>query len=314
MIKEEAKSKKSTKYKMTHDNFFARCMANKTIAREFFESYLPKDVLKVVNLSSLRLEKSDFADKTLGKGISDVLYSVEWGKKRGYLGLLVEHQSQPDKLMTFRIMKYILRICDLYISQNSKKPLPLPPILPLVVYTGKTAYTAARSFYDLFSEPEIIKEFSHKPCLLSLRDVEDIDLRNKFHIGIILSLMQKIHQEEIYPELEKLMPLLQFLARLSLHVTEDVLKYIMDNAKAKNKENVVQLFVDVVPEKHRGHMKTIGEQFREEGISIGIEKGIEKERIAIIKNMLESNMSIDIISRATKVSPADIEKFKKSLH
>ena len=184
--------------------------------------------------------------------------------------------------------------------------LPLPPILPLVVYTGKTAYTAARSFYDLFSEPEIIKEFSHKPCLLSLRDVEDIDLRNKFHIGIILSLMQKIHQEEIYPELEKLMPLLQFLARLSLHVTEDVLKYIMDNAKAKNKENVVQLFVDVVPEKHRGNMKTIGEQFRDEGISIGIEK--------TALNMLEKNISADIIEIATKLSPSKIEELKKKLH
>ena len=47
------------------------------------------------------------------------------------------------------------------------------------------------------------------------------------------------------------------------------------------------------------------------GEAKGIEKGMEKERIAIINNMLASNISIDTISKATKLSPSEIEKLKR---
>ena len=111
----EIKEKSKNKYKMSHDSFFKRCMADKVVASEFLETYLPKDLLSAVDLSSLKLEKSDFADKTLGKGISDILYSVQWNKKKGYISLLLEHQTTSDKLMTFRIMKYMLKIIDLHL-------------------------------------------------------------------------------------------------------------------------------------------------------------------------------------------------------
>jgi predicted transposase/invertase (TIGR01784 family) len=142
----ETKEKSTQKYRMTHDAFFKQCMADKIVAREILETkLLPKDILSAVDLSSLKLEKSDFADKTLGRGISDVLYSVNWNNKKGYISLLLEHQSIPDKLMTFRIMKYMLKIVDLHLIHNKEKELPL--IYPAILYSGSRPYTSPRSFF-----------------------------------------------------------------------------------------------------------------------------------------------------------------------
>ena len=293
------------KYKMTQDVFFKRCMADKTVAKEFFETYLPEEVRSKADFSTLKLEKSDFADITLGKGISDILYSVWWNNKKGYISLLLEHQSRSDTLMTFRIFKYMLKICDLHVTHTKRKELPL--IYPAILYTGKTAYTAPRSFFGLFPEPKLAKQFFTDPVyLLSLRDIEDIDLRQKYHMGVVLSLMKEIHQKNIVPHIEKLTPLIQFLSRENLHLVQDMLIFILHNAKAKNNEEAVHLLINSVPEEQRGDMKTIADSLIETGELRGIEK------VAI--NMLESNISIDTILTVTKLSVAEIESLKKKLN
>ncbi|MHA2040139.1 MAG: Rpn family recombination-promoting nuclease/putative transposase [Promethearchaeota archaeon] len=35
-----------------------------------------------------------------------MLYTAQFGQRQGYLYLLVEHQSTPDKLMPYRLLKY----------------------------------------------------------------------------------------------------------------------------------------------------------------------------------------------------------------
>ena len=51
-------------------------MARKKVAVEFFEVNLPEHTLFAVDLSTFKLEKSDFIDKTLGHGAVDMLFSV----------------------------------------------------------------------------------------------------------------------------------------------------------------------------------------------------------------------------------------------
>lgn len=48
----------------------------------------------------------------------------------------------------------------------------------------------------------------------------------------------------------------------------------------------------------------------DKGIKQGIEKGIEKNKLDIAKNMLESNMSIDMISKFTGLSTEEIENLR----
>ena len=93
-------------------------MSDKNVAREFFESNLPQDILSQVDLSALKQEKENYFDNTLGHGIVDLIYSVNFGEDKGYLILLVEHQTTQDYKMPLRVLKYVLRICDDYLTFN----------------------------------------------------------------------------------------------------------------------------------------------------------------------------------------------------
>jgi predicted transposase YdaD len=85
----------SKKYTMTHDAFIKRSMSQKNVAIEFFSANLPEDILKLIDLSSLKQEKSDFVDNAIGQGIVDMVYSVKCDNEIGYITLLLKHQSTP---------------------------------------------------------------------------------------------------------------------------------------------------------------------------------------------------------------------------
>jgi hypothetical protein len=69
----------------------------------------------------------------------------------------------------------------------------------MIFYSGKTKYTSPRVFWELFSDPELAKQcFTDPIYLLELRAIKkDIDLRNRYHSGIVLSLMRAIHSKDI---------------------------------------------------------------------------------------------------------------------
>ena len=57
-----------------HDKFFKENMSNIDTAKDFMLNYLPKDILKIIDLDSLSLEKDSFIDEKY-------LFSKEWGDR-----------------------------------------------------------------------------------------------------------------------------------------------------------------------------------------------------------------------------------------
>ncbi|MCB1160899.1 MAG: Rpn family recombination-promoting nuclease/putative transposase, partial [Leptospiraceae bacterium] len=60
-----------------HDKFFKSLMTEKENAIDFFQNYLPPELLKEIDLETLELEKESFVDDKLKEGFSDVLYRVK---------------------------------------------------------------------------------------------------------------------------------------------------------------------------------------------------------------------------------------------
>jgi predicted transposase/invertase (TIGR01784 family) len=304
----------SKKYLMTHDSFFKSSMAIEKVALEFFSAHLPKQILDCIDLSTLKAENSDFANSTLGNGTVDLLYSVKWNNQTGYISILIEHQSTPDKSMPLRIQKYMLRICDEYHTRNPDSKLP--PIYPLLVYTGKTKYTVPLSFWEMFSEPELAKQYFTNPIhLLELRTIKDIDLRHRYHSGIVLSLMQAIHERNIMPYLYKIKPLIYTVSMEDLHIAEYMLGYILDNAEGKNEELIIEFFANTVSEEHRGKIMSMADRLVEKGVQQGMQQGmqqgVQQRTEQIVCNMLASNMTVEDIAKVTKLPLEEIKGFSK---
>ncbi|ETO15282.1 transposase [Reticulomyxa filosa] len=119
-----------------HDTFFRQSLSHKQVAREFFEQHLPRYVLDVIDLNTLKPEKDTLSDPGVGGGAVDVLFSAKFNGQDGYLMLLTEHQTTVDYFMALRLIKYKLMIWERYRAENPKsKKLPL--IYAFVYYTGK---------------------------------------------------------------------------------------------------------------------------------------------------------------------------------
>ncbi|CAK8742636.1 hypothetical protein SODG_005890 [Sodalis praecaptivus] len=65
---------------------------------------------------------------------SDILYSVNANGVDGYVYCLIEHQSTPDKLMAWRLMRYCMAAMQRHLEAGHDK---LPLVFPVLFYCGE---------------------------------------------------------------------------------------------------------------------------------------------------------------------------------
>ena len=141
--------KKSKKTLTPHDKFFKKSLENPEAARHFLQQYLPKETLKIMNLDTLELQHVTFIDEDFKSSACDVIFRVNTLEEQDvYIYALLEHQRKPEKIMPFRLLKYMVRLLDLHLTKHKTEFLPL--IVPLVIYNGETTpYPYSMNIFDL---------------------------------------------------------------------------------------------------------------------------------------------------------------------
>lgn len=91
-----------------HDAAFKQVLSSPAAARDFMQIHLPSHLLEICDLSTLKLENGSYIDEDLRAYYSDVLYSLKTQNGSGYIQVLIEHQSSPDRNMAFRLMRYAI--------------------------------------------------------------------------------------------------------------------------------------------------------------------------------------------------------------
>ena len=89
----KASDKKTVKNTKRHDNFVKQGLANLSVAKEIIEHDCPEKIVALVDMSSLKEEKTDFTDVILKSGQADCLFSGKLKNGRsGYFYFLLEAQ------------------------------------------------------------------------------------------------------------------------------------------------------------------------------------------------------------------------------
>ncbi|RME04646.1 MAG: hypothetical protein D6805_02275 [Planctomycetota bacterium] len=87
------------------------------------------------------------------KSESDILYQIPYQNRDAFVYILLEHQSTVDFLMPFRVLFYIVQIWWDYVKQDldraKQQDFRLPPIFPVVLYTGPGGWSGEREFVEL---------------------------------------------------------------------------------------------------------------------------------------------------------------------
>jgi hypothetical protein len=141
-----------------HDAFFKELMTQPGAARAFLRERLPLDVVAVLADEEPELQPTSYVDEELGSHHSDLLYRVRAiTGEFAFVYILVEHKSRPDKRVAFQLLRYMVRIWFQFLKDSDT--LPLPPIVPLVVYHGAEEWTVAPDFASLVASIESLDAY-----------------------------------------------------------------------------------------------------------------------------------------------------------
>jgi predicted transposase/invertase (TIGR01784 family) len=142
-----------------HDTFFKQTFSQPEVIHNFLVEYLPPEVATALNLDGLELQKDSFVDSQLQEHFSDLLYKcplVGEETAEAFVYLLLEHKSSPEKLTPLQLLGYMVQIWQSVTRQGKDE---LPPIIPMVIYHGRSRWRVVEDFAGLFKGPESLRPY-----------------------------------------------------------------------------------------------------------------------------------------------------------
>ncbi|KQN54943.1 Rpn family recombination-promoting nuclease/putative transposase [Erwinia sp. Leaf53] len=269
-----------------HDATFKAFLTHPETAREFIELHLPAEYRAVCDLSSLKLESGSFVERSLHAFYSDVLYSLKTRTGDGYIHVLIEHQSTPDKMMAFRMMRYAVAAMQRHLEAGHRA---LPLVIPILFYTGKRSpYPHSTNWLQAFDDPQLAgRLYSGDFPLVDVTVIPDDEIMNHRSMAALTLIQKHIHQRDLAELLDRLATIL-----IAGHITGQqlvtLINYITQAGEAKDAEAFLRGLAQKVPQ-HEEELMTIAQQLEQKGLEKGLEKGI---LLGEQKGRLESKLEI----------------------
>ncbi|WP_438500780.1 Rpn family recombination-promoting nuclease/putative transposase [Pantoea ananatis] len=299
-----------------HDATFRQFLTQPEIARDFMELHLPAELRAVCDLSTLKLESGSFVEDDLRQYFSDVLYSLKTAQgDDGYVHVLIEHQSSPDKHMAFRLLRYAVAAMQRHLEAGHKK---LPLVIPVLFYTGKRRpYPYSTRWLDEFTDPALANRlYSTAFPLVDVTIIPDEEIAEHRSMAALTLLQKHIHQRDLAELVDKLVPVL-LAGYLSSSQVVSLIHYIVQAGETADAEALVRELAHRVPQ-HGDALMTIAQQLEQKGMEKGMEKGIqlgreegrsEGEREATLKiarTMLQSGLDRETVMKMTGLSEDEL--------
>jgi predicted transposase/invertase (TIGR01784 family) len=319
--------KKKSTTPTPHDATFRQFLAQPDIARDFMELHLPTELRAICDLSTLKLESGSFVEDDLRQYFSDVLYSVKTMEGDGYVHVLIEHQSSPDKHMAFRLLRYSVAAMQRHLDAGHKK---LPLVIPVLFYVGKRSpYPYSTRWLDEFDNPELAANlYSTAFPLVDVTVIPDDEIIGHRRMAALTLLQKHIHQRDLAELIDKLATTL-LAGYLSSTQVVSLVHYILQAGNTSDAEAFVRELAQRVPQ-HGDALMTIAQQLEQKGIEKGIEQGIEQgiekgielgrqegrsagEREATLKiarTMLQNGLDRNTVMKMTGLSEAELAQIR----
>jgi predicted transposase/invertase (TIGR01784 family) len=292
-----------------YDSFFKSIMKKRKLYLPFLRQYLPRHILPLIDLRTVRPTNAHFVDENLRSSYSDCLFQARQKKsgKPALIYVLIEHQSTVDKFIAFRIWHYIHSAWKQYLDDHPKAET-LPLIVPMLFYQGVEKHTAKLNIRDLVQAPPDVvdKVFSEPIHLLDLRRISDKRLRTRVELSGVLLTMKHIKDENpplraVFRELMRIqdswlrIQLISLVVLLFLNAGHDItIEMITEQTK-----NLLG-----PPEKEA--VMTGAERLRREGHR----EGRMEERIHTAEKLLKLGSDVEWVAEFTGFPAEKVRKIK----
>ncbi|WP_257490761.1 Rpn family recombination-promoting nuclease/putative transposase [Anaerosalibacter massiliensis] len=315
-----------------HDKFFKEVFGKVEVTKDFIENYLPKNILRVIDTSTLEPQKDGFITEDLEEMFSDMLFKVNINNKEGYIYLLFEHKSYKSKNISFQLLKYMIEIWEAKINKGNIYELPV--IIPLVIYHGKGRWNLNTSLGELITGyenlPEDIKKYipNYEYLIYDLSQYTDEEIKGEAQLRIILTIFRDIFVKDnkgIQKSVETAVKYLQELEdkQTGIEYFETFIKYLMSARPSLTeddiedmRENVEKIYPEgseVIMTIIERYMEKGRQEGRQEGKQEGIQEGRQEEKIEVAKKLIKMGLTIDKVIDATGLKKEEIEEIRKKM-
>ncbi len=218
------------------------------------------------------------------------------------LYILIEHQSEPDRFMTFRVLEYVIQI---YKGQfrawerrgRSAADFRFQPVLPIVLYTGSVRWDEMPRLVDLIYAAEELSGAvpDYRPLFLSLPGCAPATLETSGgYFGWVLELIQRRHArpEEFHDLVRRVVAhldemtakesgrwllLLSYLSALIYHdrpeaEREELRRVVVAAARTERRRREVEVMT-----------RTIAEALRDEGRQEGAVSALQTALLDLLR-------------------------------
>lgn len=274
-----------------HDKFLKSALADKELAQEFLQHFLPDNIVPILDIPALKPQDYSYISSELNATFSDIIFTIplkETSGKHCQVSLLLEHKSKKDPNTAFQLLHYI---ASGYLKQLKNKE-HLSPIIPIVYYHGKQPWEY-KSVYDHFEKiSEDVKPFipdfaTHFIDLVRMSDEELLQLKGTFIISVILSQKYSHQPKELIQNLGRIF---HTFSSEKKNFQEALFVYIMKQADIKE-EKIVELLEDA-PSDIKNNIMTTYDQI----ISKGKQLGVEESKVNTILNGYNKGHSEELIA------------------
>jgi hypothetical protein len=113
--------------------------------------------------------------------------------------VLIEHQSEPDPFMPFRVLEYVIQVYKRQMTQwqaehGSLDSFRFQPVLPVVLYTGTRTWERVPRLSEILALDEDLKDLAPEfaPLFLNVSQASGEDLEERGGaFGLLLRLVQQ---------------------------------------------------------------------------------------------------------------------------
>ena len=299
-----------------HDAVFKQFLMHAETARDFLDIHLPAELRELCDLDTLHLESGSFIEESLKGHSTDVLYSVQMQGNPGYLHVVIEHQSKPDKKMAFRMMRYSIAAMHRHLEADHDK---LPLVVPMLFYHGATSpYPFSLNWLDEFADPQLAKTLYGCPFpLIDVTVMPDDDIVQHRRIAL-LELMQKhIRQRDLsgiteslaavvmlgYTNRRQLRMLFHYMLQYGNTAEPGVFLRRLARRLPQYEETLMSIAQKLKQEgRQQGRLEG-----REEGHLEGLQEGSRREALRIAGSMLQNGLDKEMVQKITGLSADELQ-------
>ncbi|NXZ90040.1 Rpn family recombination-promoting nuclease/putative transposase [Serratia fonticola] len=289
-----------------HDLAFKQFLTHPDTARDFMQLHLPVELQAICDFSTLKLESGSFVEENLRPYFSDVLYSLKTtADDDGYIHVLIEHQSSPDRHMAFRLLRYAVAAMQRHLDIGHKK---LPLVIPVLFYTGKRSPSPySTRWLDEFNDPELAgRLYSGDFPLVDVTVIPDHEIMGHRSMAALTLLQKHIHRRDLADLMDNLATLL-----LTEHMTGQqlvsLINYLVQAGETSDAEAFVRELALRVPQ-HEDELMTIAQQLEQKGIEKGIQLGRNEGKLEVAQTMLHNGLDLNTVMKLTGLSADDLKQ------